>query len=79
VSENEIAYLFDLIRLGFVTLWLKIQNFCDAFSSEDVVTAVDSQNKLKINENAAQLFKTNRVIRTSKDDFLEQFLPLTHP
>jgi hypothetical protein len=42
ISDDDLAYLFDLIRFGEGAAWLQVQDLFDVGVGEDVVTAFDA-------------------------------------
>ena len=57
------AHLFDLIGFGVPTLRLEVQDFCDAFLGENMMTTPDALRKAQTLEQVTEAVKGNIGIR----------------
>ena len=63
ILNQNLTYLFHLVRFSQGVLWLKIENLRDESMGEDVVTTPDSLSEAKSQKKAAQVTKANVRVR----------------
>jgi hypothetical protein len=78
VSEDDVAYLLDLICLCLSVPGLKIQDFLDSGAAEYVVTAPDPFDEAESPQKATERRERNVSVRFAAKDAFEKTIAPSH-